>query len=113
VGGRSLTPEDVDAIAQRVVELLPGSARPEGMLDTAAVAQFVGVSEDYVRDHAGELGAVRVGDSPRGALRFDRRRVLDALEARRVAPDPAAPRRPGPRHGPRDVELIELPPWAA
>jgi hypothetical protein len=36
------------------------------------------VSGDWVREHAAELGAIRVGDGPKGALRFDLRRVKAA-----------------------------------
>ena len=45
---------------------------------------MLGVSEDWVRDHAAELGAIRVGDGPRGMLRFEAARVRTALERRRV-----------------------------
>jgi hypothetical protein len=62
----------VEAIADRVAERLADIARdPVRLYDTRAVARMLAVSEDWVRDHAVELGAIRVGDSPRGPLRFD------------------------------------------
>jgi hypothetical protein len=108
----TLSPADVEAIAVRTAELLaertPVSAR---FLSTARTAEILDVSQDWVREHAGELGAVRVGDGPRGELRFDLRRIERALEARRVD-RPAAPaqrRRPGPRRGPRERPFPLLP----
>jgi hypothetical protein len=106
-------PDDVETIAFRVVELLEERspvARP--FLDAAGVAVLLGVSAEWARDHAGELGAVRLGDGPRAPLRFDAERVRDYLDAQRVAKpiQRPAPRRPGPRRGrTADVELLPLP----
>lgn len=64
----------VDAIARRVVELLAGhGAAPAaaGWLTAVQVAERLGVSRDYVYDHAGQLGGQRIGDGPRPRLRFD------------------------------------------
>jgi len=71
---------------------------------------MLAVSEDWVRDHAAELGAIRVGDSTRGPLRFDHDRVAAALDRRRVGrPEPARrPRRPG-RKPSGGVKLLPLP----
>src|SRR4051794_22071389 len=110
---RRLAPEDVEAVARRVVELLAEHAvTPQvGMVDTAAVARLVGMSEQWARDHAAELGGVRVGDGPRGELRFDLAVVRDRIAMRRLsasaAAQPAA--RPGPPRGPRTVRLLPLP----
>jgi hypothetical protein len=112
--GRTLSDDDVDAIARRVVDLLP-TPRPRALLTTSEVAEAIGVGPDWVRDHAAELGGIRIGDGPRGELRFEAERVAAALERRRlaVAPEPKPQRRPGRRQQPRDdVELIEFPRWA-
>jgi hypothetical protein len=88
----------VEAVAERVAARLADHARePVHLYDTRAVARMLAVSEDWVRDHAAELGAIRVGDSTRGPLRFHRDRVAAALDRRRVAPPQPArrPRRPG------------------
>ena len=74
----ALSAADVDAIAARVVELLREEPRVGRHVDTTAVATMLGVSGDWVREHAAELGAVRLGDGPKGALRFDLRRVKAA-----------------------------------
>jgi hypothetical protein len=101
----------VEQIAQRVVELLGAQARePFRLLDTEAVARMLGVSEEWVRDHAAELGAVRIGDGPKGALRFDVARIRGALESRRLH-RPRVPQRrpPGPRRRSRGVLPAAVP----
>lgn len=90
--------DDIEAIAERVAELVADSAAAvQRKADVAAIADEYAVSPDWVRDHAGELGAIRIGDGPRGELRFDRREVARAMERRRVARahQPAPRRRPG------------------
>jgi hypothetical protein len=105
-----LTAADVNAIASRVVELLRREPSVDRYVDTTAVAALLGVSGDWVREHAAELGGVRVGDGPKGALRFELRRVRLALEQRRLARQPSPkPRRPGPARRVADVELLPLP----
>lgn len=42
----------------------------ESLVDAAVVASHLGVSRDYVYEHALELGAVRLGAGPRARLRF-------------------------------------------
>jgi hypothetical protein len=105
-----LTAADVEAIAARVVELLGPESQVGRHVDTTALATMLGVSGDWVREHAGELGAIRVGDGPKGALRFEVRRVRAALEQRRLARQrtPKAPRRGPARHG-AGVDLLPLP----
>jgi hypothetical protein len=102
----------VEAIAQRVVELLADDARePFRLLETQGVARMLAVSEEWVRQHAAELGAIRVGDSPRGPLRFDVDRVRAALAQRRL---PRTQRAPAKRRARRTttasgVKLLPLP----
>ena len=66
---------------------------------------MLAVSEEWVREHAAELGAIRVGDGPKGALRFDAARVRAALERRRLGrPKDRQRRRPGQRR--RSLGLV-------
>src|SRR6476469_7335084 len=92
---RPLTDADVAAIAVRVAQLLRSSERAGELADTEGVASMLGLSPEWVRDHAGELGALRVGDGPRGQLRFDPRRVRQSLVRLRITdPLPSPSSRP-------------------
>lgn len=108
-----LSPDDVEAVARRVVELLQeGDVAPRvGMVGTAAIARMVGMSEDWVRDHAGDLGAVRAGAGSRGELRFDVEVVRERLAMRRLSPDDLedATRGRATSRYPRTVRLLPLP----
>lgn len=106
----ALTAADVDAIACRVVELLRHESRLGHHVGTTAVATMLGVSSEWVREHAAELGAIRVGDGPKGALRFDVERVKRALDQRRLGrASRRKQRRPGPARRSPGVELLPLP----
>jgi hypothetical protein len=111
---RALTDEDVDAIARRVVQLMPRAGVPH-LLDAVGVAEMVSMSLDWVREHAAELGGVRVGAGSRGELRFEADKVRAYLAKRRLKIDePKGGKRPGPKpSASSDVELIDLPRWAA
>jgi hypothetical protein len=41
------------------------------LVDAVRVAEHLGVSRDFVYEHAVELGARRLGSGPRARLRFD------------------------------------------
>jgi hypothetical protein len=95
-----------EEIARRVAELVADRIRePLRLLDTRTVARMLAVSEEWVREHAAELGAIRVGDGPKGALRFDAARVRAALERRRLS-QPKARQRRQPGWGLRLFGLI-------
>lgn len=57
---------------------------PFRLLDTQTVARMLAVSEKWVREHAAELGAIRVGDGPKGAWRLDGARLRAALDRHRI-----------------------------
>ena len=57
----------LEDLARRVAELLADRVRePFRLLDSQTVAGMLGVSEDWVREHSAELGAIRIGDGPKG-----------------------------------------------
>ena len=98
-------PDDLERLAElvadRLAARLDGAGRAPAELVTAAhVAQRFGVCAEWVRGHADELGAIRLGDGPRPRLRFDVATVAKRLAAcsqseGSQAPDPA-PRRRSP-----------------
>ena len=98
-----LDPDDVEAIARRVAELLgaPPSGAPR-YVNAAELAEALGVDREWVYAHAAELGAIRLG-GPGGRLRFDlqhvRRTLSDETPAAGATPTARARERPaGARH---------------
>jgi hypothetical protein len=86
VSERTLTQEDVDAIAdataQRLAPLVALQQPPTfALVDARELAVDLGVSTDYVYAHARELGAMRLGSGPKARIRFDLDRARHALEA--------------------------------
>ncbi len=53
----------------------------ETLVDAAAVAKHLSVERGWVYEHAGELGAIRLGSGPRARLRFSLQDVDAALTA--------------------------------
>ncbi len=77
-------------------------------LTTAEVALRLKMSQEWVRDHAAELGAFRAGGS-RGALRFEPSKIEDYKERQRLVPlEIRVSRKRAPR-APSDLELLPLP----
>jgi hypothetical protein len=80
-----LSPRDlalVDAVAERVLELLAERGAPAGrsrLVSAAELAEVLGVTRDTVYCHADELSAVRLG--ARGRLRFDVEKAIAAWTA--------------------------------
>lgn len=118
-----LTPEAIEQIAHRVVELLrygqsehtAGASASGRLLDASQLARRLGTTRAWVYEHANELGAVTLGDGPRPRLRFDPETAAQALKTRRrptpAAPPPAAdtthPGRPR-RRPPSSVPLLPV-----
>jgi hypothetical protein len=98
----SLMPEEIEAIAQRVAELIADRLAPpaprERLVDAAQLAGLPGVERDWVYAHADQLGGVRLG-GPKGRLRFDLNMVADHLDQtdrpHDQRPAPPVSRRPG------------------
>ena len=91
-----LSPEDVEAVARRTVELMHDEHRTTTfrLVDTRELAVLLGVQPSFVYAHAAELGAMRLGSGRKARMRFDVDRARQALDARRR-------RQPNPsqRHG--------------
>lgn len=97
-----LHPDDLERLAElvadRLVERLErrpfGHASRSELVTATEIAQRFGVSAEFVRDHADELGVVRIGTGPRPRLRFDPVNAAEWLAARypgngSPTPDPA------------------------
>jgi len=102
-----LSLETIDAIAERVVELLKEdgfAGRHPEWVDAAELARRFGVSRDMVYARANDLGVVRMG----GRLRFDPGEVAERMRPK--PPEPPNPRRQKRRAlRPRtDVKLLPI-----
>jgi hypothetical protein len=68
-----LTDAQVDELREQLV-VGPSVESPEGrgmFLTTKQAAERLGFSPEYVREHAVELGGVKMGDGPKARWRFD------------------------------------------
>lgn len=104
----TLDADDVEAIAQRVAELIRGDTAR--YLDAAGVAERFGVGRAWVYEHKHELGAVALGGGPKPRLRFDVRlveRLLEEERARRQPRPRGRPRRPRRRRSPSGLPVLE------
>lgn len=89
-----LDPDDVEAIAERVAELLgrgTAATASDRWLSTAEVAVAFGRSPEWVRDHASELGGRKIG-GPRAPWRFPAA-CLDAVHQATGVAEPPVPAR--------------------
>jgi hypothetical protein len=84
-----LEPDDVEAIAERVLSLLRDELlrTPARLVDATGLAHALGVDRTWVYAHAEELHAVRLGGE-HGRLRFDIELVLRSLNGDGAAPQP-------------------------
>ena len=107
----TLEHQDIEAIANRVVELL--EAPPRKLLTVAEVARLLAVDRDFVYAHQAELGVVRLpGKGRRPALRFDRDTLLERLDRSHATQAQPAARRGRRAQRARDAtSLVELLPY--
>lgn len=77
-GGQLFAERIAATVAARMLELLQpvledlAAARPSGALvDAATLGRQLGVSRQFVYDHAEELGVLRLGSGGRPTLRFE------------------------------------------
>ena len=98
-----LAPADIealaDALAPRVAELLARRLgevqRADRLLDTRELAPIIGFEPEWIRAHAAELGAIRIGNGPRPRLKFDPTVALAAVRERTIEPPPPRAARQG------------------
>jgi hypothetical protein len=75
----TLDPSSIEAVAQRVAELLKDTDTESSLIDAAEVARRYGLARSTVYEKAGELGAIRLGNGPRARLRFNPETVAKQL----------------------------------
>ena len=86
-----------DLVAERVLERMGAPSPPAAVsIDAAEVARRYGVTAAWVREHADQLGAIRLGDGPRPRLRFDADTVAAAMTSGQADRRPAASEAPAP-----------------
>jgi hypothetical protein len=98
--GRTLTDADIEAVAVAVADklaarlALPGPPA-DGLVGVAEVAKRIGMGEQWVREHADELGGRRIGNGEKPRHRFDLAEVERrmAREADLPKPTPVRHRR--------------------
>lgn len=105
-----LDPDDVEAIAARVAELLeraPERTRALRLATADEVAEALGVTRTWVYANQKRLQAVRLGTGPRARLRFDLEKAARAFDAEEE-PEQRPPRRRRPSTSvPPGVDLIQ------
>lgn len=89
----ALDRRDIEAIAQRVAQLLTRPHSEHELLNPKELAETLHVSVDYVYAHAADLGAMRLGDGPKARLRFDLRTAKEGMRSRKQPPQRIARRR--------------------
>jgi hypothetical protein len=86
----------LDGIVERLrapEDSSPANEAPR-LVDARTVADALGCSRDCVYAHAAELGGKRIGDGPRGRLRFDLDHALSAWSACSTSKESQAPQTP-------------------
>lgn len=115
-----LHPDDVEAIARRVADLLQTeasvAAQNASLLSPAGVADRIGRSTEWVREHAVQLGVIRLGEGPRPRLWFRPdvvdERVRELAQCSGCTPEQPPARRDARRRHPSPtpgtVDLLEI-----
>jgi hypothetical protein len=85
----------VERLAVRLRGLAPGETEP--LVDAAEIARLHGKTRTWVYEHAGELGAVRLGSGPRPRLAFSPTRVAERLKKVEEPVAAKLPETPPPR----------------
>ncbi|HEX8106024.1 MAG TPA: hypothetical protein VF533_25640 [Solirubrobacteraceae bacterium] len=90
----TLEPDDVEAIAVRVLALVREELdrAPVRYVDASTLAKALSIDRSWIYAHADELQAVRLG-GPNGRLRFDLDLVRRLLHEAPATPQPRTRRR--------------------
>jgi hypothetical protein len=86
---RRLTNADIEAIAQRVAELVRAPL-DRSLVSAQTLGRLLDLEARWVREHARELGGVQLGNGPKARWRFDPIEARERLMALRE-PAPVCP----------------------
>jgi hypothetical protein len=75
-------------VAQELVELRDQLPAVERLVDAHELAVILGVDPGWVRSHAADLGAIRLGGGPKAPQRFDPGQAISRLEKAHEGPRP-------------------------
>jgi len=107
-----LDPDDIEAIATRVAELLRHAPPPTGLLTATQLAQHLGLSRAWIYEHAHQLGAIQLGTGSKPRLCFDLTTAKTALaQTDNKHSTPPVPQAPRPRRRPgktTDATLLPI-----
>lgn len=104
-----LSPESVEAVALRVVELMSEGDQPRGdSLTAAEVADRLGTTREFVYRNRARLGGAKLSDGPKARLRFPVEKVEAFLLGEENAPQPHPPKRSRSRRSPRGANLLPV-----
>lgn len=90
-------PDDLRELARLIADELRQPQATPKLVDAKTLAAELGVTSAFVYEHAGELGAIRLGNGPRARLRFDVDEARESIAARTPTPDLSEPRPRGSR----------------
>lgn len=104
-----LPDHQLEVLADLIVDRLTVSAAGE-LIDAAELARRIGRGRDFVYEHSGQLGAVRLGNGERPRLFFRWPQVLDRLDGnpkrgRKTSTVAIRPRRKRPSQA---IELLPI-----
>jgi hypothetical protein len=79
--GVDLTPQAVEQVAARVVELLQDrdTQRAPEYISAGELAKDLRVERPWIYKHRHLLGGLRIGDGPKARWRFDREQAIEAM----------------------------------
>lgn len=104
----ALDPATIEQIVSGVIAGLTDAQPDTGppLIDAAEVARRHGVTRSWAYDHAGDLGAIRLGAGSRARLRFDPNVVAAYLTRDRTTAPPD--RQPPARRRRTATPLLEI-----
>jgi len=116
-----LTPQAVEQVASRVVQLLhrqqqqeqAKTGEPVGMVTVAEFAAYYKLNPAWVYEHSDELGATRIGSGPKARIRLDFQIAKAGLREIHAGSEPApadAKSRRSPRRPETDLYSHDAPP---